>query len=66
MNKFALSNRDFESIKAQVSGTETVLEIIKLDNTNYGIFEHNGDLVEEVGCYTKAELKLIWQMLTEK
>jgi hypothetical protein len=62
--KFALDTKDFDSARADVQGQKTSLEIVKLDNTYYAIFEHNGDSADEVGCFTKAEMKTIWQILT--
>ena len=64
MMKFALSDKDFESCRAQVAKSEQYLEILKLTNDEYMIFDHRGDSVTERGDFTKEELKTIWRMLT--
>lgn len=64
MSKFLLSDRDFESIKSQIRNTTRTLEIMKIDNDDYGVFEHDGNHVYERGNYTKTELRVLWQMLT--
>jgi hypothetical protein len=63
MAKFALT-KDFDSAKAPVKGTDSMIELVKLDSENYAFFGHNGDNVAEIGCYNKEELRTIWQLLT--
>jgi hypothetical protein len=65
MSKFALDDRDFSSMKADVPKLGSTLEIRKLNNEYY-IFSHHGDQIEDYGSFTKEELKAIWQMLTIK
>jgi len=64
MSKFLLSDKNFESVKAQVGNTSTTLEILDLDNGYYGVFEHVGDHVFPCGEYNKLQLKTLWKMLT--
>jgi hypothetical protein len=63
MTKFSIT-KDFFSAKAQVKDSKVVMEISKLDDESYGVFAHNGDSVAECGCFTKEELRSIWQILT--
>ena len=64
MSKFLLSDRDFESVKANVKNSNISVEIRKIDNDAYTIFEHIGDSVFEGGTFSKIVMKTIWQMLT--
>ena len=64
MSKFLLSDRDFESIKANVKNSNISVEIRKIDNDAYAIFEHVGNSVFERDTFTKEEMRTIWQMLT--
>ena len=56
--------KDFSSFQAKVPGSEITFEIVNLDDTNYAIFAHQGDSVDECGCFTKNELRTIWTMLS--
>lgn len=65
MSKFILdSQKDFESIKADVPKSDVSFEIRKIDATLYSIFLHHKETVFECGTFSKTELKTIWQMLT--
>jgi len=67
MSKFILSDKDIESIKAKIGNTANSFEILKLDDEDYGIFEHIGDNIIARAEFTKLEMKTLWQMLgTEK
>jgi hypothetical protein len=61
--RFLLEDRDFESMLVD-TGKDKSIEIRKLDNGFYGIFQHFGDSVFESGVFNKKELFLIWKMLT--
>jgi len=64
MSKFLLSDKDFESVKSQIGNTGRRLEIRKINNGCYSIFEYVGDSVFERDSFTKEEMRTIWQMLT--
>jgi hypothetical protein len=63
--KFALDDKDFASMKADVPKQGSTLEIRKLGK-DYFIFNHYKNTVEDYGSFNKEELKAIWQMLTIK
>jgi len=63
-SKFALDDKDFESFKADVPGTNKTLEILKFDKDEYCVLEHVGDNVGEIATLTKKELKVLWMMLS--
>jgi len=63
MSKFILSDKDIESIKANISNTANSFEILKLDDDDYGIFEHIGDNIITRAEFTKQEMRTLWQML---
>jgi hypothetical protein len=65
MSKFAI-DKDFQSVKAEVpkSKPKTILEIRNVGFGSYQVLNHEGDNVYENGCYTKEELKTLWQMLS--
>ena len=63
-NKFALDDKDFESFKADVPGTDKTLEIYKFDKDEYCLLEHIGDSVAEIATLTKKEMRVLWMMLT--
>ena len=64
MSKFALNDKDFDTVKAGIPKSEKVFELLKLDKDEYCLFEHIGDSVGEIATFTKTELWVIWQMLT--
>jgi hypothetical protein len=67
MSNFILdTEKDFASHRARVPGTETTLELKRIDNKLYSIFYHYKDSVFECGTFNKSELKTLWKMLTAK
>ena len=66
MTKFALNDKDFDSAKAQVPGTNKVLELLKLGKDEYVLLEHIGNSVGELVSLTKEEFKTLWILLTVK
>lgn len=64
MSKFLLSDKDFESIKSSCGTSGKTLELRKVGDNVYSIFEHIGNHVFERDSFTKEEMKTIWQMLT--
>ena len=64
-SRFLLHDKDFESMSAD-TGKDRSVEIRKLDNGFYGIFQHCGDSVFESGVFNKKELFLIWKILTKE
>jgi hypothetical protein len=63
---FILDDKQFDSQKANVPKQSYTLELKRLDPYNFAILEHDGDHVNEIGCYTRDELFVIWKMLSEK
>jgi len=65
--RFILNEKDFESIKSNIPGTQYWIEITKISEVDYSVFIHraNGSVYEN-GTYTKEELKTIWKMLSVK
>jgi hypothetical protein len=64
--KFVFDDKDFDFVRANVPGQKNELEIRKTDKKYYSIFEYSEKSVFEQGTFTKAELKILWKMLTRK
>lgn len=66
MTKFALNNKDVDSIKGGIPKSKKSFEIIKFSDDEYILLEHVGDSVGEIATFTYQEFKTIWMMLSEK
>jgi len=64
MSNFLLNDKDFESIHATID-SDASMELRKVSNGRYAVFEHHGGSVYENGVYTKQELRILWNMLTK-
>lgn len=64
--KFALNDKDIDSIKGGVLKSKKTLEIIKFDDDEYILLEHDGDSVGEIASFTYQEMKTLWMMLSSQ
>jgi len=62
--KFALSDKDFASIKFGTPKIKKYFELTKFGKDEYTLLEHNGDNVYELCTFTKDELKRLWIALS--
>jgi hypothetical protein len=65
MTRFALNNKDIDSIKGGIINSKKTFELIKFNDDEYILLEHVGDSVAEIATFTYNEMKTIWLMLTE-
>jgi hypothetical protein len=66
MSKFALADKDFDTVKGGIPKTGKTFELLKLSKDEYILFEHIGNHAGEVASFTYNELKVLWMMLTIK
>lgn len=64
--RFALNNKDIDSIKGGVLKSNKTLEIIKFSDDEYILLEHVGDSVGEIASFTYQEMKTLWMMLSSQ
>lgn len=64
--KFSLSEKDFDSCRAEVPKSKKQFEILKTDKDEYTLLEHIGDNVNGIYEFTYEEIKTVWLMLTTK
>ena len=64
MSNFLLHDKNFESTKADIPGTNRVYELLNMGKDEYCLLEHEGDSVGEIASFTKKELFVLWKMLT--
>jgi hypothetical protein len=64
--KFALADKDFDSVKADVPKSEKCFEILRTEKDEYTLFLHYGDNVEGIYEFNLDELKTLWKMMTTK
>lgn len=57
---------DLDSITSDVPGSEVTLEIRKIEPDSFTIFWYCKGSPYECGVFTKAELKVLWKMLSSK
>ena len=63
--KFILDNKDFDSVKADAPKPDCSFEIRKIGKDDYALFYHTRDNVFECWTFTKFELRIIWEMMSE-
>jgi hypothetical protein len=66
MTKFALNNKDIDSIKGAIPKSKKWFEIVKFSDDEYILLEHLGDNVGEIATFTYNEMKTIWMMLSSE
>ncbi len=66
MTKFALNNKDIDSIKGGIAKSNKSFEIIKFSDDEYILLEHIGDSVGEIASFTFQEMKTLWMMLSSQ
>jgi len=69
MKNFILDDKDFDSVKVDIPEESVILELKRLDEKYFAVFEYYGekrDLINEAGVYTKKELETLWKILSEK
>ena len=66
MTKFALNNKDIDSIKGCIAKSDKTFELIKFNDDEYILLEHNGDSVGEIASFTFQEMKTLWMMLSSQ
>lgn len=66
--KFALDDKDFSRILAEIKKDGKRVKILELKQfkDEYILLEHIGDSVGELVSLTKDEWKAIWRMLSDK
>jgi len=66
MTKFALNNKDIDSIKGSIAKSKKTFELIKFSDDEYILLEHIGDNVGEIATFTYNEMKTLWMMLSSE
>ena len=64
--RFALSDKDFNCVKADVPKSKKQFEILRTDKDEYTLFERIGDNVFGISEFNLEELKTLWRMMTTK
>ena len=65
MAKFAI-DKTFDHARVQVKESNNILEIIRLDDTDFGVVLYrDGKKPEELGVYTLEELRAIYRILSQ-